>query len=122
MDSKKGKGGRPKKENPRSEQLAVMCTRQERALIAGKAKLLGVSMSEYLREIGLSGKIDQKIKHVPKEILELKATLNHLAANINQLAKIRNRHDELNNTERTELMLLSGSIKELVADIKNHLQ
>ena len=69
-------------------------------LLKIKAKESNVSVSEYLRKLGLSGKIDMKIKTISKDILQFKGTLNHLAANLNQVAKKRNMNDELNALER----------------------
>lgn len=116
------KGGRPKKAICRDQQLAVMCTLAERKIIEEKAKAASISNSEFLRSIGLKGQADKRIKVLPKEILLFTATLNHLAANINQVAKKRNSFDELNAIERAELNLLSEQIKQLAKDIKNHLQ
>ena len=63
-----------------------------------------------------------KEKLLTKEILLFTATLNHLAANMNQVAKKRNSLDELNAIERAELNQLSGQIKQLAKDIKSYLQ
>ena len=116
------KGGRPRKAVTKSQQLAVMCTLSERKLIEEKAKNANMSKSEYLRTIGLSGKIDIKIKALPKEVLFFTATLNHMAANMNQIAHKRNCNDELNAIERAELNVLSQQVKQLVIDIKSYLQ
>ena len=116
------KGGRPKKAVTKNQQLAVMCTLSERKLIEEKAKTVNMSKSEYLRKIGLSGKIDIKIKVLPKEVLFFTATLNHMAANMNQIAHKRNCNDELNAIERAELNVLSQQVKQLVNDIKSYLQ
>jgi hypothetical protein len=59
-------------------------------------------------------------KVLPKEVLQLSATLNHMAANLNQVAKKRNSLDELNAIERAELNQLSRQVKELAGEIKNH--
>lgn len=116
------KGGRPKKENKRSQQLAVMCTVAERKIIEDKAKLVNNSISQFLRELALQGQVDRKIKVLPKEVLLFTATLNHLAANMNQVAKKRNQNDELNAIERAGLMVLSTDIKNLATEIKNFLK
>ena len=116
------KGGRPKQVVCRDQQLAVMCTLDERKIIENKAKGASLSNSEFLRTLGLKGQVDRKIKVLPKEILLFTATLNHLAANINQVAKKRNSLDELNAIERAELNHLSEQIKQLAKDIKNYLQ
>lgn len=116
------RGGRPKQAVCRDQQLAVMCTHAERKIIEDKAKAASVSNSEFLRSLGLKGQVDRKIKALPKEILLFTATLNHLAANINQVAKKRNSLDDLNAIERAELNQLSGQIKQLAKDIKSYLQ
>jgi hypothetical protein len=112
----KNKGGRPKKEIRRDQQLAVMCTLIERKLIEHKAKNANCCISEYLRELALKGQVDRKIKALPKEVLQFTATLNHLAANLNH------REESFNAIERAELNLLSGDIKTLAEQIKSYLQ
>ena len=103
------KGGRPRKAVTKNQQLAVMCTLSERKLIEEKAETANMSKSEYLRMTGLSGKIDIKIKALPKEVLFFTATLNHLAANMNQIAHKRNCNDELTAIEsRTQLPFTAG--------------
>ncbi|GAA4930279.1 plasmid mobilization protein [Mucilaginibacter defluvii] len=118
----KNKGGRPKKEVKRNIFLALKCSAAERQLIVEKAKSVGLSISEYLREMALGGKIDIRKKAFPQEILNFTATLNHLAANLNQLAKKRNGIDELSVIERAELKLQSGQLQALAMDIKTFLQ
>ncbi len=118
----KNKGGRPRKEIRRDQQLAVMCTLKERKIIEAKAKMSNVSISEYLRTLALEGQVGRRIKVLPKEVLLFTATLNHLAANMNQVAKKRNQQDELNALERADLMVLSADIKKLAAAIKSYLQ
>jgi hypothetical protein len=118
----RNKGGRPKKEDKRSQQLAVMCTKTERKVIEDKAKLGNVSISQFLRELALRGQVDRKIKVIPKEVLLFSATLNHLAANMNQVAKKRNQNDELNAIERAGLMVMSTEIKKLAEEVKNFLK
>ena len=91
-DVKKTKhaGGRPKKAVKRDQQLALMCNQVERNVIEFKAKAVNASVSEFLRSLALKGHIDRSVKSLPKEILLFTGTLNHLAANINQVAKKRN--------------------------------
>jgi hypothetical protein len=118
----KNKGGRPKKEIRRDQQLGVMCTLIERKIIEHKAKQANCCLSEYLRELALRGQVDRKIKVIPKEILQLSATLNHIAANLNQIAKKRNREEDLNAIERAELNSLSNGLKTIAVQIKTHYQ
>jgi hypothetical protein len=119
---RKHAGGRPKKFVRRDQQLAVMCTRAERMIIEAKAENANVSVSEFLRGLAKDGQFDRKIKTLPKEILLFTSTLNHLAANINQVAKKRNREEQLNAIERAELNVLSAQIKQLATDIKTYLK
>lgn len=118
----KNKGGRPQKAVKQNQFIGVRCTLVEKTILRQKAKTVGLSLSEYLRESGLKGQSVTRIKALPKEVLQLAGTLNHLAANINQVAKKRNRNDELNALERADLQALSGQLKQLAFDIKNYVQ
>ncbi len=117
-NSHANKGGRPKKPEHLDQKLTVMCTRFDVITIRYYAKEFSLTVSEYLRVLGLKRQVDRKVKALPKEVLQLIGTLNHLAANINQIAHKRNRGDDLNAFERAELMLLAGEIKEMAKTIK----
>jgi hypothetical protein len=95
---------------------------QEKNLIKRKAETVGVSLSEFLRDAGLKRQAVRQIKALPKEILLFTATLNHLAANINQIAKQCNTYNQLTAVERIELQMLSAQIKQLATYIKNYLK
>lgn len=118
----KKKGGRPKKAVKRNQLLGVKCSPEERQAIKTKAGQVNLSISEYLREMGLTGKIDMRQKTLPPEVLQLTAILNHDAANLNQIAKKRNGIEELNALERADLQVLSNTLKRLVAEIRNYLK
>ena len=120
-DNNKNKGGRPPKEIKRNQVMAIKCTLFERKAIEAKARKASLTVSEYLRELGLTSKINFRNKALPKEVLSFTATLNHMAANLNQIAKKRNSNDELNPLERAELKVQSGHVKELAQQIKNFL-
>jgi hypothetical protein len=116
------KGGRPKKMVKRDQQITVACSLVERKAIEYKAKTAGLTNSEYLRQMGLTGKVDRRQKVLPKEVLQLTGTLNHLAANLNQVAKKRNSLDELNAIERSELQQQSRQLKQLAGEIKKFIE
>jgi len=116
----KNKGGRPRKKVKKQEQLAVMCSLVEKKIISTRAKKAGLTISSFLREIGINGQLN--IKTYPKEILEFTGKLNHLAANVNQIAKKRNINEQLSPIERAELKILSEEIKLLTNNIKKHLK
>ena len=120
---KTSKGGRPRKVVKRDQLLGVKCTLLERKAIEYKAKENVLSVSEYLRELGLNSvATTRKQKSLPKEVLLFTATLNHLAANINQIAYRRNRGDSITAFERLELLQLAIEIKGLFATIKSYLK
>jgi len=118
IPSERNKGGRPKKPIKQKEFIGVKCSLIEKIILKQKAKTIGISLSEYLRQTGLNGQAVSKTKALPKEILHFTGTLNHLAANLNQVAKKRNGIDELNALERADLNVLSGQVKQLAIDIK----
>lgn len=118
----KNKGGRPKKLVKKDQLMAIKCTLDERHIIEERAKMANLTVSEYLREIGLTGKIDRREKALPREVLDFTASLNHTAASLNQIAKKRNSIDELSALERANLKVQSGQVKELAIQIKNYLQ
>jgi len=116
------KGGRPKKCVKRDQKITVMCSLIERKVIEHKAKAAGLSVSEYLRNLGLNRQVDTSKKALPKEVLLFTATLNHLAANINQIARKRNQGEELNALERAALHRLPNEIQQLANYIKTYLK
>ncbi|RZK27176.1 MAG: plasmid mobilization relaxosome protein MobC [Flavobacterium sp.] len=118
--AQKNKGGRPRKAIKRDQQLGVLCTSEERNLIEGKAKIANLSVSEFLRELGLASQVVMRIRSIPAEVLALKGTLNHLAANINQIARKHNSNDEITIIEHAELTMLSRRVKELVTTINSY--
>jgi hypothetical protein len=110
------KGGRPPKEEKRSEQLCVMCTKAERNAIESKAKLALCSNSEFLRNLALDANV--QIKHIPPEILKITGSMNHIAANLNQIARKRNMKEELSAIERATLNYLCTEIQNVVDNLK----
>ena|ERR1022692_1767722 len=116
------KGGRPKKDIKRDEQLAVMCTLKERKRIEYKAQTAGISMSEYLRECGLKGQVDIKIRTLPKEALLLIAAFNHNSANLNQIAKGCNRGDAFNAMEIAAILADIEENRNIAKLIKKHFE
>ena len=114
--SKRNIGGRPRKEEKREEQLAVMCTKSERAEIEEKAKNAQCSISEFLRNAGLLTEV--RVKTIPGEILKLTGIMNHIAANLNQIARKRNLNDNLNAIDRATLNQLSRELQEITLNLK----
>ena len=115
----KNNGGRPVKAVKKSRTLTFKCSGYERMIIQAKAKKANITTSEYLRETALNRKVEPKEKLLPKEVLELTGTLNHMAANLNQLARKSNiGTDELTAMDRLALRRQSDELKDLALKIK----
>ena len=118
----KNKGGRPIKAIKKSRVLTLKCSNYERMIIQAKAKKVNLTLSEYLREMALSGKVNLLGKALSKEVLELTGTLNHMAANLNQLAKKSNSVTEiLTKTDFLVMKWLSEDLKGIALKLKNSL-
>jgi uncharacterized membrane protein YoaK (UPF0700 family) len=121
-EGKKGrinKGGRPKLAHKKSEALSVMCNLLEKKIIQANARNVGKTVSVFLRDLGLHNRSVIKVRTLPRSVLQLTGTLNHIAANINQLAKKHNQGNDLNGMERALLNQEIRSLQTLVKDIKN---
>ncbi len=116
------KGGRPKKADKCTEQLAVMCTLIDRKKIEERARAVGVSVSEFLRNLALHSKIVSRPKALPKEVLVYQGELNHLGSNLNQLSKKNNSLFGLDEGERQVAMHLFEKINAVIDDIKSYLK
>ena len=120
--TKKPIGGRPKKLNKQDCFIGIKCSSSEKEILQQKPKASDLNLSEFLREAGFKRQAVIQTKALPKEVLLFTATLNHLAANINQIAKQCNTYNQLTAFERLELQMLSMRIKQLLFDIKNYLK
>jgi hypothetical protein len=112
------KGGRPKVRNRRREALSVMCTLLEKKMIQINARNSGRSVSVFLRDLGLHGRVNMKVKSLPRPVLQMIGTLNHIAANLNQIARKRNKGDDLNPIERALLNQEVRGLQGIVEEIK----
>lgn len=118
----RSRGGRPKKLDKKDCFIGVRCTQEEKKLIGEKAKDLNERPGEYLRNLGLNRQFDVKTKALPKEVLQFVGTLNHLSANINQLAKKRNMDLSFSVFEVARLTMLASEVKELAIQVKSYLK
>ena len=116
------KGGRPKKPVRKDHVLTLKCSLTEKCIIEAKAKKCGLTISQYLRAAAINGKIDMPKKLLPPEVLQFTGMLNHLAANLNQIAKKRNSSEQLDAIERAGLELQSKELKTITVNIKSYLQ
>lgn len=118
----RNKGGRPLKEVRRNIILTFKCSPSEKVIIAQKANALNLHISAYIRQTSIYGKANPQIKVLPAEVLALSGTLNHIAANINQVAKKCNKDDSLSIEERLNLRSLVLVLKGIALSIKDYLK
>ena len=121
-EQEKKKGGRPIKDVKKGQTITIKCSLFEKRTIEARAKSANLDKSNYLRELGLTGKIDRREKTLPPEVLELKAILHHDAANLNQIAKKRNSNEELSPLERADLFVIAKRLKEAATVMLNYFQ
>jgi hypothetical protein len=114
------KGGRPKVAYKRREALSVMCTLLEKKIIQGNAKNAGRTVSVFLRDLGIDGRVERRVKTFPREVLQMIGALNNVGANINQIAKKRNKGEDLNAVERALLNQEVRSVNNIVHEIKKY--
>jgi hypothetical protein len=119
---KRNKGGRPKVSLKRNACLTVMCNSIEKKLIQLNARKINTSASVYLRELGLKGTIKVKLKTLPKEVLQFTGTLNHMAANLNQIARKRNSGEDLNAMDRASINQEVRAVQKLVEGVEAYLK
>jgi hypothetical protein len=126
MENKKpttrNKGGRPRKTVKKDQLLAVKCSLFERRAIEARAKSAILTVSEYLREMAMTGKIERRERVFPKEILAFKGEINHIAANCNQIAKKRNSNEELSAWERAELTMIIRDLKKFIKQMDTYFE
>lgn len=122
MERKSNRGGRPRKEVRLDQKFTVMCTLKDRKVIEARAGTARLTVSEYLRKVGLAQKVSKSEKVLPGEVLAFAATLNHLAATLDGIARKRNGPDELDALQRAELHFFSGQFKQLAKEIKNFIR
>lgn len=118
----RNKGGRPKKVIKKGQSITVKCSLFDKQAIKARAKIVGLTPSEYLRELGLAGQIDMRKRKLPEEVLELKGELKHIGSNLNQIAKKRNSNEMLDAVERANLLILAGKTDKAVSSIEKYLQ
>ena len=104
----------------RDQTVCVCCSLIERKAIQAKAKSLGLSTSEFIRQIALKIEDYKTPKRIPKEWLQLINTLYHQTATLNQIAKKRIGNEELNALERANLQYVAEELKQLAKDFKKY--
>lgn len=115
---KRNRGGRPRKQDKKTEQLAVMLTKTDSFIIRTMAKTAGLTVSEYLLKAGLGMQVIRA--KIPKETLAFTGRINHAAGLLNQIARKQNFGLSLNEVEKILLVTTLQELQNLSAQIKNH--
>jgi hypothetical protein len=79
----KKKGGRPPSEQKRDQQITVLLTKLEKLAIKKRAEKAGLNLSDYGRQMVLTGKAQVRLTPEENEVLNQVAKLGN---NLNQIA------------------------------------
>lgn len=80
----KNRGGRPKKLNKKAFVFSIRISKEEQFVLKEKAKQAGCSLSNYIRQAAINGKI---IPRLTREERIIYRQLVGMAHNLNQLTK-----------------------------------
>lgn len=117
------KGGRPKKALKKNQRITVKCTFLDKTAIAGKAKALNLTVSEFLLGLGLTGQVDTRQRTLPGPVLDLQARLLPIGHNLNQLTKILHGKTDLFSTaDREQLQKVLAALEDVLTLIKGYWQ
>lgn len=105
-DGKTRKRGRPKKAITRSVSLVVRITPTERLAIAGKARNVGMRISDWFRQSAKTSAIRPRLSTEETGYLR---TLSGMANNLNQLTKL---------AHKGGLLSLMGSLRSLLNEVE----
>jgi hypothetical protein len=118
----RNKGGRPKVAIKKDQMIPVKCSSMEKTILKGKARAVGLTASEFLRKLGLDGKIDRLDSSYPKEILQYIKLLNNAASNINQISKKLNSTGQFTPYWQQQLEYHLGELKKMEQQINSCFQ
>lgn len=118
----KNKGGRPKVAVKKNQMIPVKCSLMEKTIIKGKARTMKLTASQFLRQLGLDGKIDRPKNDYPKEVLQFIKLLNNIASNINQIAKRLNDKGEFTAYWQEQLGFHLAELKKIEQQINSCFQ
>lgn len=79
----KKKGGRPPSEQKRDQQITVLLTKLEKLALKKRAEKAGLNLSDYGRQMVLTGKAQARLTPTENETLNQVAKLGN---NLNQIA------------------------------------
>lgn len=100
--------------------LEVRCTATEKRYISIRARDVGLSVSEFLRELGTKGS-PEKQKTLPPEVLAFNGQLAEIIGGLEIIARKRLDSEDLDSLSRAELNFRAKELKLLITHIKSFL-
>lgn len=116
----RNKGGRPKVAVKKDKMIPVKCSSWEKTIIKGKARVVKLTSSEFLRKLALDGKIDRPTNDFPKEVLQFEKLLNNTASNINQIARKLNSTGQFTSYWQEQLRFHLAELKRIEQQINSY--
>ena len=113
------KSNRPKKLVLKNRILSLKCSNNEEEEIRRKAALYQLPISVFLRECALKNKV--QIRTLPSQVVLLQTRINQICSLVNQLARKKNRNEQLTVIERSELSSIVEELHEMVITIRKYI-
>jgi hypothetical protein len=104
----------------KSTYVMLRCTPTEKRYIKIRARDAGLSVSVFLRDMGLKDS-PEKRKTLPPEVLAFIGQLSQIIGTLEIIARKRLDNEDLDGLERAELNFRAKEVKILIKDIKSYL-
>lgn len=118
MKSEKPRG-RPEKPDKKDRILALKCSSADELIIRSNASLYNLPVSVYIRDIAVKHRV--QLKKLPQEVLVFQTRINQTCSLLNQLARKKNKNEQLSAIDRAQLSDLVDELFSVVKLIKSYL-
>jgi hypothetical protein len=99
--------------------LNLKCSADQAIEIRRKSALYNLPLSVYLRQCALLHK--PNIRTLPNDVIVLQTRIHQACSLLNQLARKKNKNEQLTAIERAELSSIRDELHEIVSIIKNYI-
>ena len=104
----------------KSTHIVLRCTPTEKRYIMIRAREAGLSVSVFLRDMGLKDS-PEKRKTLPPEVLASIGVLSGIIGNLEIIARKRLDNEDLDALERADLKFRAAELKMMITEIKSYL-
>lgn len=118
MKSEKPRG-RPEKSDKKDRILALKCSSADEMIIRKNAALYKLPVSVYIRDIAVQHRV--QVKTLPQEVLVFQTRINQTCSLLNQLARKKNKNEQLSAIDRAQLSDLVDELLSIVKTIKPYI-